>query len=238
MAATNTLGRTVNLASVFIRKAPLLNVGGYPNEPGFSIGDWVRQFILAPPFAWRWNRNSVVFSTTPGQQDYVQNLNDFGWSEKASWQTGSTAAGELEIVLDLATDVTQGQPVSIAAVADDNDGNITFRLLPVPDEAYTITLDYQMAPPSFAAVTDTWSPVPDYLSYLYNQGFLAKTYEYWNDERFAVTMQVFFRQVIAANNGLDDSQKNIFLSERINSAREQSGLQGSQIARAGRGNFQ
>ena len=73
---------------------------------------------------------------------------------------------------------------------------------------------------------------------LYNQGFLAKTYEYWKDERFISTMQLFVRQAIAANSGLSDSQVNIFLGERLDYARtQQKELQSSQSGRQGRGLF-
>src|SRR6185437_5965680 len=101
MAVTNTLQRTVNLVSTFARLAPFTNIGGFTNEPALSIGDWVRQFILAPPFAWRWNRNSTTIALAEGIQDYVKALPDFGWIEKGSVKDAANNQHELEVKIVL-----------------------------------------------------------------------------------------------------------------------------------------
>ncbi|MCU1301728.1 MAG: hypothetical protein JWQ87_2012 [Candidatus Sulfotelmatobacter sp.] len=189
------------------------------NEPALSAADEVRQFILAPPFAWRWNRSTVTFTTVQGQQDYPKLLSSFGWLETASYTDG-TNTHPLTNVLVLAPDTTQNPPQSISALIDDTAGSITFRFLPVPDAAYTVTIHYQNAAPKFNDLTNLWAPIPDYLRYLYEQGFRAKIYEYRSDERFPFTQQLFVRQVIAANAGLSDSQIDIFLSERLNMQRQ------------------
>ena len=131
-----------------------------------------------------------------------------------------------------------GQPAFISTVKDDNNGNITVRLMMAPDQAYTVALIYQKASPKFGSTTDTWGPIPDYLSYVYNLGFLAKAYEYKGDERFAFAHQEFLRLATAANEGLLDSQKNLFLEPRINSAREQGSVQASQQTKSYRGGSQ
>jgi hypothetical protein len=125
--------------------------------------------------------------------------------------------------------------VFLAPELDNNAGSITFRLSPVPDKVYTVTITSQNAPPNFANLTDTWSPLPDYLSYLYMQGFMAKSYEYFVDERFGSTMSLFVKQLVAANGGLDQTQVNLFLGQRIDLQREQNNmLQTSQNATQGR----
>lgn len=242
MASTIQLQRTVNVSSGFIWLAPLTGTGAGTNEPAFSIGDWVRQFILGPPFAWRWNRAFATLNIMAGTQDYLIVLADFGWLESASCVSVTTnVTTPLEVWLNLAPDTTQNTPTSIAAVYD-NDANpptITFRFLPVPDQNYSVSLIYQKAALLFTNLTDTWAPIPDYFSYLYNQGFLAKAYEYWNDARFGVTMQLFIRQVLGANAGLSDSQVNIFLGDRVAIERTaQSGIGNSQAGRASRGMLQ
>ena len=236
MAVTNTLARSVTVAQLFVRSMPLAGAGGVATEPAFSIGDWVRQFILAPPFAWRWNRATTTIPiTSAGGQDYTKVLNDFGWLEKASWNDGANTQ-ELQIALDLSEDTQKNPPVQIAARLDNNTGTITFRVLPPPDKNYTVTITYQKAAPIFATLNDTWSPIPDYLSYLCNQGFAAKAYEYFSDERFLSAMQIFVKQVIAANAGLDESQKNIFLGERITTGRQSLAEQTkTQMGATGRG---
>jgi|SRR5581483_6366290 len=232
------LQRTLQMASVFVRQAPLTNVGGFALEPGFSIADWVRQFILAPPFAWRWNRAVATFQTAQAQQDYSVSIPapGLGWIEKATVNDG--VVHELEVALNLSEESGQELPTKIAARLDDGLGNITFRLTPVPPKVYTVTVTYQKAAPTFVNLTDTWQPIPDYLSFLFNTGVLAKAYEYWSDERYPFTMQLFMRQVIAANEGLTESQVNLFLSERVNTARQMNGQMGNnQAGRQGRGGF-
>lgn len=238
MAITNTLLRSLNVASIFIRSAPLTGVNLINNEPGLTIGDTVKQFILSPPFAWRWNRGVTTFSTSPGQQDYQQSISDFGWLEKAVADDGQGNVQELEIQLTLATDSTSNLPIRISPILDNNAGQITFRLLPVPDKAYTVNIAYQKAATLFTDISNTWSPIPDYFSYLYNTGVQAYSYGYLNDIRYIPTLQIFVKQVLGANTGLDDSQKNIFLADFINSKRdEMTQLGKSQGGNTGRGLF-
>lgn len=234
---TNTLLRTITVAQNFTRNAPLTFPG--TNDPAFLIGDWVRQFILGPPFAWRWNRAVTSTTIAPGTQDYQLNIPAFGWLEHASvYDSATTNSYQLEIRLDIAKESTQNQPRMVSAQFDDDNGNITFRVFPVPEKAYVLDLSYQIASPRFANINDTWAPIPDFLSYLYNQGLLAKTYEYLGDPRFGIAMPLFVRQVIAANAGLDDTQLNIFLGERMNTAREsQTTGQLAQVSVTGRGMF-
>lgn len=233
-ANSNTLQRTVNIASQGLRMAPLAGIGGIVNEPALSLGDMVRQTILGPPFAWRWNRKvATPFQTVVGTQDYTQSIVGFGWLEKAVVSDGGSS-WELDIQMNLPVENVSNQPVRIAAVLDDNQGNITFRVFPVPDKTYTVTLTYQVAAPLFAALTDTWAPIPDYYSYLYNRGFYAFAYEYMNDARFLPTYQVFLRQLIAAAEGLNETQINIFLADRLNFERTTQALQSTQQGKAGR----
>jgi hypothetical protein len=236
-SSNNTLARTINYASACVGQVPLVGIGGNANEPAFSIADWVRNFILAPPFSWRWNRQVNYITTTIGQQDYTLQQANLGWLEQATILVNGQTQ-QLEVWLDLSEETVNNQPVRIATRLDDTEGNITFRISPPPDKAYKITITFQRSSSLFQATTDTWSPIPDYLSYLYNQGFLAKTYEYRNDARFALSMQMFVRQVIAANAGLTDSQVNIFLGDRLNTQREAQNATGtSSSAQAGRGFF-
>jgi len=92
---SHTLAEAFQYASQYIRLAPLTFTagpsGGRTGDPALSIGDWVRQTILAPPFNWRWNRGTTTFNTTPGTQDYVQALSTFGWLEKAAIISGTAS---------------------------------------------------------------------------------------------------------------------------------------------------
>ena len=225
MPVTNTLQRVSTVAQILIRNAPLTFPAlAAPNDLVLLAGDWVRQFILSPPFAWRWNRSVTSFATNAGQQDYTLNVTTFGWLEKAVLQDTNSVA-ELVNRLNLGEDVVQSQPQFISARLDNNNGQITFRLLPVPDKSYTVNLTYQNSAPTFGALTDTWAPIPDYLSYLYQSGFNARAYEYFLDERFGSSMQLFVRQLVGASEGLDETQKNIFLGMRTDTSREEQASQ-------------
>ena len=323
MSSTIKLSQTVSLASKYIYNSPLL----YTNdgELAFRAGDFVRQFILSPPFAWRWNRGFVApIQTVVGQSDYTVSIPDFGWLEKAyisfppsgnnsaniitatrsgnvvtlqlsvnpttlgftggqtitvanssdasfdgyqAFQissltsntvvynqigTNSVATGgvlinqnaaipgtlktlELEVKSPLAVESVLGQPAFISSVADDNNGNITFRIMALPDQVYTLNIIYQRSAPTFSKLSDTWSPIPDYLSYLYTSGFISMAYEYKGDERFAYSRQQFFRQVLAASDGVEDSIKNIFLEPKLIADRQvQNTQQMGTLARQGR----
>lgn len=239
MAATNTLLRTLTVSQHFCRNAPLTGIGGDPTEPAMSIGDWVRNFMLQPPFAWRWNRANTTLSVVAGTQDYAKALADFGWIEKATINDGKASVGsivELEIQVNLGEDLSSSGPRYIAARLDDDAGNITFRLHPMPEATYTVNIAYQKASPIFAALSDTWSPLPDYLSNIYSMGFLSKAYEYFDDPRYGFTFQMFLRQLVSASEGLTESQKNIFLAQFLDTAREQQGVGlKAQTAHQGRG---
>lgn len=227
MASTIPLSRTIALAQQFVRNAPLTFTGPTDNDPALSNADWVRQFIMAPPFAWNWNRVETQIQCVIGQTDYVVSLPTFGWIEKAivTLVTDGSQTTELEISTCLAQENNPNLPTKISAQLEDGQGNITFRLSPAPDALYNLTVMTQNAAGQFAATTDTWFPVPDYLSFILNTGFQAKTYEYLADPRFVPTMQLFLQQAIAANTGLSETEKNIFLLDRLTTQREELGVQ-------------
>src|SRR5215831_4446228 len=224
MASTIPLKRTIDLTQRYVYNAPLLYVNS--GELAFSIGDHVRQLILAPPFVWRWNRGFAdPVTCIIGTTDYQVNIPDFGWLEKATIvqppaqnpTQGNTVqkSWELEVRQTLSGESVLGQPAFISVIDDDNNGNITFRLMGVPDAPYVLSLIYQKSAPTFSSLTDTWAPIPDYYAYLFNLGFLAKTYEYKGDLRFAFAHQEFLKQLVSASDGLTDTQKNIFLDQRL-----------------------
>lgn len=228
-----TLAEVFQYASQYIRLAPLTfaagPAGGRTSDPALSIGDWVRQTILSPPFSWRWNRGTTPILTSVGVQDYVQSIPTFGWLEKATVLSGGVTK-ELEVALVLGEDTTSNLPVKISPQIDDGVGNITFRLLPVPDKIYTLKLTWQKAAPKFTATSGTWDPLPDYLFHIFSTGVLAKAYEYLGDARWPFTMNLFLRQIVSFHGGLSESEVNIFLSDRLvfQSSNQESALKSQQ----------
>jgi hypothetical protein len=197
----------------FIFNNPLIYSG--TTDPALWMADWVRNVILQPPFAWRWNRATTTIPLVTGHLDYEVNIPAFGWLESATAQdTVTPQAIQLNVSLNDESEIQQNQPNKISARLDDGNGNITFRITPPPTANFTVAdLTYQNASPKFAKMSDTWAPIPDYFSNIYQTGLLAKAYEFVGDERYAATMQLFIRQLIAANGGLNATQINIFASE-------------------------
>ena len=233
MASTIQLQRTINLAQQFQRLAPLTFAANTAGDPAFSNADWVKQTILSPSLGgWRWNRVSATpqvptFTTTIGVSDYKVAISNFGWIEKAVAYdiADSFAAYELQVELIKGVDTLPNQVARIAAQLDDDSGNITFRMFPAPDKAYAVVVEYQKSATLFTAVTDTWTPIPDYLSYLVNEGFQAKGFEYLNDPRFQTSMQLFMTNLASEAEGLSLSEKNIWLSDRLNTMRQTAAVQ-------------
>jgi hypothetical protein len=227
MASTIELQRTINRSQQMIRLAPLIFAENTANDPAFSNADWVMQTILAPPFAWRWNRTSAspqvpTFTTTTGVTDYEVSLPNFGWIEKATCYdlSNGVSAQELQVGLIYAADTLPNQPTRIAAVLDNGSGTITFRVFPAPDRPYSIVVESQNAAQLFTSTTQTWAPIPDYMSVVFNTGFDYRAMEYMNDPRSQETGQLFYSQLANFAEGLTDSQKNLWLQDRINSMRE------------------
>jgi hypothetical protein len=169
--------------------------------------------MLAPPFGWRWNRGYAVVNTVVGTQDYTVALANFGWLEKASI-TVASATKELNVALCLSEETQQNLPTNIAVQYESVGTSVTFRLIPVPDQIYSLKINYQAAAPSFSATSGVWDPIPDYFYYLYSQGVLAKAYEYLGDERWPLSLQLFIKNLIAAYGGLTASQINMFAVEK------------------------
>jgi hypothetical protein len=232
MASTIQLERTILICQQFLRLAPLTFPTNANNDPAFYCADWTMQMILAPPFAWRWNRTDATpvaptFVTVPGQSDYQVNLPNFGWIEKATAYDpkNSLSAYELQVGLGIANETLPNQPTRITAQLDNDSGGITFRIFPTPDVIYNIVVQFQNAAQLFTTTTQSWDPLPDYFSGLYTSGMLAKTYEYANDPRYQVTMQLFLTQLAAAAENLTETQKNLWLADRLVSLRETNAVQ-------------
>lgn len=219
--STIELQSTINAASIFLRSMPLASVGGYSNEPALTIANSVLSLVLAPPLAWPWNRGTFTSpALVVGTQNFTANIPTFGWLETASISVGGKTY-ELAIKNKLSEESNQQRPGFIAVQSTDGTGNWTFRLFPSPDQAYTVTLNYQQTAPLFTSLTQTWSPIPDTLSALYTLGFRAFCYEYLADPRWINTLQLFLSQLVGTNGGLDDAQANLFLWNKLRDTREE-----------------
>jgi hypothetical protein len=101
-------------------------------------------------------------------------------------------------------------------LTDDGAGNITFRLFPVPDQVYTVDLDYQKAPILATTLgSTTWAPIPDKLGFLYERGMLALSQMTYNQQLGLSNLEIFFRQLVAAAAGLSEMERAIFLEDQL-----------------------
>jgi hypothetical protein len=211
MASTIQLNNTMQWAQTFLGFAPL-NIGA-ANEPAVTSANIILQTILSPPFKWRWNRNQLSFATNTVSvtQDYVKSAPDFGFIENAYLAGGGNPI-QLQTNQVLAVDTNSDRPAEIAPIVEDGSGNITFRLMPAPPitPGYTVNVVYQKCAPVMNALASTWTPIPDYLSYIYSWGFLSLMYEYFGNPRAASSRQAFVGSLLAASEGLSEEDKDMF----------------------------
>jgi len=141
----------------------------------------------------------------------------FGWIENASirQQNPNTCAYEwkqLSPKIDLALESAQARPNFIAAEFDNGNNNVTFRLMPAPDNSYPVSITIQQKPPIIAGVNSTWAPIPDEYSRLYNWGFLSLMYLFADDPRFQFANQKFIANLLSTSEGLSETEQNIALN--------------------------
>jgi hypothetical protein len=149
--------------------------------------------------------------------DNTSTVYNFDWIETASVQetnanTCTKVWKEISVKLNLALDSAQSRPHDISAQYQDVNGNITFRLMPTPDKAYPVVLSIQQKPPVITSLNDTWAPIPDEYSRLYNWGFLALAYLYADDARFQSANQKFIAALLSTSQGLSQTERNIWLN--------------------------
>jgi hypothetical protein len=229
---------TRNLMASALFSMPFLNyqpVNISNQEPAVTAGNLTKQTMLGPPFKWMWNRGTfhVDLDNTANEwgQDYLIQLPDFQFLEKI-WLTSTTDRHTYEIaniVQSLTNETIIKRPSSAAVNLMDSDGNVTIRLNTQPDEAYMIDGYYQRAPVLMSSLANTWAPIPDFLSYVYDWGFLGFVSLLTKDARAPIFLGKFASHLLAAQDGLSATQRNIFLGNwmEVMSApqREQIGVQ-------------
>lgn len=135
-----------------------------------------------------------------------------GWVDTASVQDPTKGWMEIPVKNNLGLDANQSRPLNISAQLEDANGNYTFRLIPCPDAVYPINISVQQKAPLFVSTSQTWSPIPDELSFVYNWGFLALMYLYYEDNRFVLANTKFVASLLSLQDGLTETQRNIFLN--------------------------
>ena len=158
--------------------------------------------------------NGVVTAGTT--QDYSLSIPNFGYIQRASVLDINNAAApkwiELEVKGTLALESNATRPQFISPNNEDSSGIVSFRMLPAPNKAYPVTVRVQNAPPNITSLNQLWSPMPDYMQYIYDQGFLAAMYSFSDDPRAAMANQKFVTHLLGRASGLTAIERNIFLN--------------------------
>lgn len=213
MASTRNIMASALFSMPFIGYQPV-NISN--NEPAVTAANLTKQTILGPPFKWPWNRGTFHVQLDAAEsvwgQDYLFELDDFHFIEKL-WLTDSDGkVNEISnIVQSLASESVSKRPSSAAMNWMDDSGNVTLRLNTLPDRAYMIDGYYQRAPVMMSSLANSWSPIPDHLSYIYDWGFLGFVSLLTKDARAPIFLGKFASHLLANQDGLTATQRNIFL---------------------------
>lgn len=146
-------------------------------------------------------------------QDYPIPLPNFSFIEHAAVQDISGnkwVAVEVENTLTLATE--SARPRFVSAHTQDAAGNVTFRVHPAPDKPYPLSIHIQKNPIAVTSLNQTWAPIPDFMGYIYNWGFLSLMWQFADDPRAAMAGQKFVTHLLGASDGLSEQEKAIFLN--------------------------
>ena len=121
---------------------------------------------------------------------------------------------ELSVKNNLSLEQFSARPTFIGPHIEDGNGNMTFRLSPAPDKPYPISIHVQLTAPSLETlgVNSLWAPIPDFMQYIYNYGFLALMWMFADDPRFTWAEQMFKSALLGRSEGLTEEEKNIFLA--------------------------
>jgi hypothetical protein len=150
-------------------------------------------------------------------QDYTVAVPSFSHIEHASvldlTSTGTPLKWwELTIKNQLALETSANRPEFLSPHTEDGQGNTTFRLSSAPDKPYPVSVHVQLAAPTITSINQTWAPLPDFMQYVYDWGFLALMWHFADDPRAAYANNQFKAALLARAEGLTEEQKNIFLN--------------------------
>lgn len=156
--------------------------------------------------------------TNATTQDYTLPVPSFSHIEHASVRDLVGAQNtpgkwiELTVENNLSLESSQSRPMFISPHAEDGQGNTTFRVSAAPDKPYPITIHVQLAAPGITSINQTWAPLPDFMQYIYDWGFLAFMWQFADDPRAPYAEGKFKAALLGRSEGLTEEQKNIFLN--------------------------
>lgn len=154
----------------------------------------------------------VTAATT---QDYTLATPEFSHIEHASVLDISKTPPvwtQLTNKNNLALESNKARPEFINAQNQDSAGNTTFRLMPAPNLVYPVNVHIQKTAPTITSLNQTWAPIPDFLQYVYQWGFLSLMWSFSDDPRFQWANQKFITHLLGRADGLTALERNIFIN--------------------------
>lgn len=155
--------------------------------------------------------------TSLSTQDYTLAVPNFSHIEHASvMDINATGAPlkwwELTVKNNLSLESSKNRPEFIGPHVEDASGNVTFRLTSAPDKAYPVSLHVQLTAPPITSINQTWAPLPDFMEYIYEWGFMALMWQFADDPRATDANNKFKAGILARAEGLTEEERNIFLN--------------------------
>lgn len=211
---------TVTAANTFSKGNLVIGsaIGTYTALNGFLLEILAAsptQFTANVPFANYGPAADTGTMTNTTTQDYTVAAPEFSHIEHASvYDPSSTPPTwfELTVKNNLSLDSSTARPEFLSPEVEDGNGNMTFRVQPAPDKSYPISIHVQLAAPEITSINQTWAPLPDFMQYIYDWGFLALIWHFADDPRAAVANQKFLAGILGRAEGLTEQERNIFLN--------------------------
>jgi hypothetical protein len=174
------------------------NIANLTGTFSWTSGWTITAVPSATSFQFTHAQSGLAASGAPG-------ITDMGWLESATTRDVTSTNAPQPIspatavkMLDPSSEIG-GPPEKVNWVIDQGNGILKFRVWPVPSTyPYGIQLVYQAKAPRIAALTSTWTPLPDEISNVFTQGFLAKAYRYVDANRADIEDQKFQRAISKA----------------------------------------
>ena len=132
---------------------------------------------------------ATVAGGTPTGTSGSAGISDFGWLAAGTMvainnNNAILPTRHLEAVRTIQPYSTANNPEKVCVITDLGTGVLKIRFFPVPGtNVWGVNLVYQKKAPLITTLAGTWTPIPDELSYVYRQGFLARGYRYLNSPR-------------------------------------------------------
>ena len=221
----STLQQSVDWArSVLVTYIPLTAQAG--GEPAVTIANMVVAFINAPPFTWPTNRaeNSSLVAMTPGTQDYLVAIADFGFLETvtltnpANQKSFAVQRIYNSTVLGVSNEQVK-RPDACCVKLWIPETNVTFRFMSAPDLGYSAIFTYQKAPAFFTATSQDWftqANLPPNQVHIYNNLFLGECFQVNGDEQSAaIYRRRGMAALLATAEGLTEMQKSMIFAQAM-----------------------